>query len=103
MAAAVSPASPLAVVVVVLVVLPGSSEVGDAMMETGRSWTRGCASAPLGVVMRVTYRQRHSVTRVIISIQCFHYVNTYFYYKVRNQRYNVTAELVLREDHKVSS
>ncbi len=42
-AAAVSPASPPAVVVVVvvLVVLPGSSEVGEAMMETGRSWTSG--------------------------------------------------------------
>lgn len=66
-AAAVSPASPPAVVVVVTVVLPGSSEVGDAIIETGRSWTSGCASAPLGVVMRVTYRQRHSVTHSFID------------------------------------
>lgn len=40
---AVSPTSPstVVVVVVILVVLPASSEVGDAMMETGRSWTSG--------------------------------------------------------------
>lgn len=54
-----SPASPPAVVVVfVLVVLPGSSDVGEAMMETGRSWTSGCGSAPLGVVIRVTFTNR---------------------------------------------
>lgn len=28
------------------------------MMETGRSWTSGCGSAPLGVVIRVTCRSR---------------------------------------------
>lgn len=52
---AVSPSA--LVVVVVPVVLPGSSEVGEAMKETGRSWTSGCGSAPLGVVIRVTCRQ----------------------------------------------
>lgn len=67
-AAAVSPVSPPVVVVVVFVVLPGSSEVGDAMMETGRSCTRGWASAPLGVVIRVTCRQRYSVTTVTCYI-----------------------------------
>lgn len=40
--AAVSPVCPsAAVVVTVLVVLPCSSEVGEAMMDTGRSWTSG--------------------------------------------------------------
>lgn len=59
MAAVESPASPPAVVVVlVLVVLPGSSDVGEAMMETGRSWTSGWGSAPLGVVIRVTCGSR---------------------------------------------
>ena len=32
----------------------GWSEVGEAIMETGRSWT-GWASTPLGVVIRVTW------------------------------------------------
>lgn len=59
MAAEAPAASPPAVVVVwVLVVLPGSSEVGEAMMETGRSWTSGWGSAPLGVVMSVTCTHR---------------------------------------------
>lgn len=101
-AAAVSPASPPAVVVVVLVVLPGSSEVGDAMMETGRSWTRGWASAPLGVVIRVTCRQSqsvttelhayHCVTRVTLSVQCY---QSLCYLLVLLQSYSVTMKLVL--------
>lgn len=42
-----SPAAPASVEL-------GCSEVGDARIDTGRSWT-GWASTPLGVVIRVTW------------------------------------------------